>query len=84
MTVSTSIINIGAAELDHLNTRSEIEIHRFVKVINKPYQAMNDAHAVASLTEWDKLKLTTGRRYMRAWKSPRFCFVVGVLWKCIG
>ncbi|MGY6557906.1 MAG: UDP-glucose 6-dehydrogenase [Nitritalea sp.] len=42
------------ADLEYLNTRSPEEIRRLVKVVQDPYEACLDAHAVAILTEWDE------------------------------
>ncbi|PRY88405.1 UDP-glucose 6-dehydrogenase [Mongoliibacter ruber] len=42
------------ADLDYLNTRSSEENRKYVKVINDPYEAVKDSHAVAILTEWDE------------------------------
>ncbi|MGE8424657.1 MAG: nucleotide sugar dehydrogenase, partial [Sphingobacterium siyangense] len=41
-------------DLDYLGTRSPEENRRLVTVINDPYEALEGAHAVAVLTEWDE------------------------------
>ena len=44
------------ADLDYLNTRTEEENRQRVTVVNDPYEACKDAHAVAVLTEWDEFE----------------------------
>ncbi len=41
-------------DLDYLGTRSPEENRRFLKVVNEPYKAVENAHAIAILTEWDE------------------------------
>lgn len=62
------------ADLDYLNTRSEAENRRLVKVVNDPYQAMDDAHAVAILTEWDEFKTYDWQKVYEGMKKPAFLF----------
>src|SRR5690554_5284073 len=62
------------ADLDYLNTRSEAENRRLVKVVNDPYQAMDDAHAVAILTEWDEVKTYDWQKVYEGMKKPAFLF----------
>src|SRR5690554_1444721 len=62
------------ADLDYLNTRSEAENRRLVKVVNDPYQAMDDAHAVAILTEWDEFKTYDWQQVYEGMKKPAFLF----------
>lgn len=45
------------ADLDYLNSRSSEENRNLIKVVNDPYEACKDAHAVAILTEWDEFKV---------------------------
>lgn len=44
------------ADLDYLNTRTSEENRKYVTVVNDPYEACLDSHAVAILTEWDEFK----------------------------
>lgn len=44
------------ADLDYLDSRSPEENRRRIKVINDPYDACIDTHAIAILTEWDEFK----------------------------
>jgi len=62
------------ADLDYLNTRSS-EVNRArVKVVNNPYEATKDSHAIAVLTEWDEFKqLDWGKIYENMLK-PAFIF----------
>lgn len=62
------------ADLDYLNTRSEAENRRLVKVVNDPYEAMDDAHAVAILTEWDEFKTYDWQKVYDGMKKPAFLF----------
>ncbi|GAO31474.1 UDP-glucose dehydrogenase [Geofilum rubicundum JCM 15548] len=62
------------ADLDYLNTRSEDENRRLVKVVNDPYEAMDDAHAVAVLTEWDEFKTYDWQKVFEGMKKPAFVF----------
>jgi UDPglucose 6-dehydrogenase len=48
------------ADLDYLNTRSSEENRALVKVVNTAYEACNDAHAIAVLTEWENLSIMIG------------------------
>ena len=62
------------ADLDYLNTRSEAENRRLVNVVNDPYQAMDNAHAVAILTEWDEFKTYDWQKVYEGMKKPAFLF----------
>ncbi|PWJ40944.1 nucleotide sugar dehydrogenase [Sediminitomix flava] len=42
------------ADLEYLNTHSSEEIRARVKVVSSPYEAVEKAHAIAVLTEWDE------------------------------
>ncbi|HLW32659.1 MAG TPA: nucleotide sugar dehydrogenase, partial [Aequorivita sp.] len=61
-------------DLDYLNTRSEAENRRLVKVVKDPYEAMDDAHAVAILTEWDEFKTYDWQKVYEGMKKPAFLF----------
>jgi len=62
------------ADLDYLNTRSEEENRRLVKVVETPYEATNQSHAVAVLTEWDEFKTYDWQRVYENMKKPAFIF----------
>lgn len=61
-------------DLDYLNTRCEEENRRLVTIVNDPYQAMEDTHAVAILTEWDEFKNYDWKEVFRVMKKPAFLF----------
>lgn len=62
------------ADLDYLGTRSPEENRRLVKVVNEPYQACNQAHAIAILTEWDEFKTYDWQRIYDNMLKPAFVF----------
>jgi UDPglucose 6-dehydrogenase len=62
------------ADLDYLNTRSESENRKLVTVVNHPDEAMNGAHAVAVMTEWDVFKTYDWQKVYDAMKKPAFVF----------
>lgn len=61
-------------DLDYLGTRSPEENRRLVTVINDPYEALQGAHAVAVLTEWDEFKGYDWARIKEGMKKPAFVF----------
>ncbi|WP_461534463.1 UDP-glucose 6-dehydrogenase [Sinomicrobium sp.] len=62
------------ADLDYLNTRSEEENRRLVTVVNDPYQAADNAHAIAVLTEWDEFKTYDWDKIYNDMLRPSFVF----------
>ena len=62
------------ADLDYLITRSPEENRRRVKVINDPYEACKDTHAIAILTEWDEFKEYDWERIYKTVVKPAFVF----------
>ncbi len=44
------------ADLDYLETRSPEENRKLLTVVSNPMDAVQDAHAIAILTEWDEFK----------------------------
>lgn len=61
-------------DLDYLNSRPDAETRRLVSVSEDPYEACQDAHAIAILTEWDEFKTYDWPRIKRHMKSPSFIF----------
>lgn len=61
-------------DLDYLGTRSTEDNRRLVKVVNDPYEAMQNAHAIAVLTEWDEFKDYDWARIKENMKKPSFVF----------
>ncbi|WP_224490199.1 nucleotide sugar dehydrogenase [Robertkochia flava] len=62
------------ADLDYLNTRSEEENRKLVKVVNDPLEAANGAHAIAILTEWDEFKSFDWQNIYDLMLKPAFVF----------
>lgn len=62
------------ADLDYLGTRSPEENRRLVKVVNDPYEACDQAHAVAVLTEWDEFKTYDWQQIYDNMYKPAFVF----------
>lgn len=61
-------------DLDYLGTRSPEDNRRLVTVVNEPYEALADAHAIAVLTEWDEFKSYDWARIKINMKKPAFVF----------
>jgi len=62
------------ADLDYLNTRSSEENRARVKVVNSPYEATKDSHAVSVLTEWDEFKELDWEKVYNEMLKPAFLF----------
>ena len=62
------------ADLDYLGSRSEEENRKLLKVVNEPYQACEDAHAIAVLTEWDEFKTYDWEKIYERMLKPAFVF----------
>lgn len=62
------------ADVDYLNSRSEKENRALIKVVNSPYEAMKQAHAVAVMTEWDEFKEYEWDKVYDDMKKPAFIF----------
>ena len=61
-------------DLDYLGTRTPEENRRLVKVVNDPYEACIQAHAVAVLTEWDEFKTYDWQKIYSDMYKPAFVF----------
>src|SRR5690554_3000687 len=61
-------------DLDYLGTRSPEDNRRLLKVVNDPYEACTDAHAIAILTEWDEFKEYDWEKIYDAVVKPAFVF----------
>ncbi|MGX1639417.1 nucleotide sugar dehydrogenase [Sphingobacterium sp. NPDC055431] len=61
-------------DLDYLGTRSPEDNRRLVKVVDDPYQAINDSHAIAILTEWEEFKHYDWQLIKDEMKKPSFVF----------
>jgi len=62
------------ADLGYLGTRSEQENRSLVSVVNDPYEATKDSHAVAILTEWDEFKQLDWNTIYIDMLKPAFLF----------
>ena len=61
-------------DLDELGTRSAEENRRLVRVVSDPYEACQQAHALAILTEWDEFKTYDWARIKEQMYLPAFVF----------
>jgi len=61
-------------DLDFLNTRSPEKNRKMVKVVNDPYEACMQAHAIAILTEWDEFKTYDWQKIYEQMYKPAFIF----------
>ncbi|PRD46842.1 nucleotide sugar dehydrogenase [Sphingobacterium haloxyli] len=61
-------------DLDYLGTRSPEDNRRLVRVVDNPYEALDGAHAVAVLTEWDEFKDYDWAKIKEGMKRPSFVF----------
>ena len=61
-------------DLDYLATRQPEENRKGVEVVNDPYEACKDAHAIAVLTEWDQFKDYDWKAIYDNMKKPAFIF----------
>ena len=61
-------------DLDYLGTRTPETNRNGVTVVNDPYEACRDAHAIAVLTEWDEFKGYDWQKVYDNMKKPAFVF----------
>ncbi|WP_158211217.1 UDP-glucose 6-dehydrogenase [Myroides phaeus] len=62
------------ADLDYLNTRSAEANEKHLTVHANPYEALNGAHGVAVLTEWDEFKTYDWQKIYDNMQKPAFVF----------
>jgi UDPglucose 6-dehydrogenase len=62
------------ADLNYLNTRPKEENTKYLNNEKDPYSALNGAHAVAVLTEWDEFKTYDWQRIYDKMQKPAFVF----------
>jgi len=62
------------SDLNYLSTRSESENEKYVKTETDPYKALEGAHAIAVLTEWDEFKTYDWQRIYDNMSQPAFVF----------
>ncbi|MEC4117041.1 UDP-glucose 6-dehydrogenase [Myroides phaeus] len=61
-------------DLDYLNTRSAEANQKHLTVHANPYEALNGAHGVAVLTEWDEFKTYDWQKIYDNMQKPAFVF----------
>lgn len=61
-------------DLDDLGTRTPEENRKLLKVVKEPYEACEEAHAIAVLTEWDEFKEYDWRKIYDSTVKPAFVF----------
>lgn len=62
------------SDLNSLQTRSEAQNNAQLEVHSDPYEAINAAHAVAVLTEWDEFTALDWKRIYKSMSKPAFIF----------
>ena len=62
------------SDINYLNTRSEKQNTEYLKTESDPYAAMEGAHAIAVLTEWDEFKKYDWQRIYNGMQKPAFVF----------
>ena len=62
------------SDLNYLNTRSEAENENYLQTETDPYKALEGAHAIAVLTEWDEFKTYDWQRIYDNMQKPAFVF----------
>jgi len=61
-------------DLEYLNSRPQEENKKRVSVVDDPYKAVKNAHAIAILTEWDEFKEYDWNRIYNSMLKPAFVF----------
>ena len=61
-------------DLNYLNTRTEAENNTYLSTQDNPYDAVDGAHAIAVLTEWDEFKTYDWQRIYDSMNKPAFIF----------
>ena len=62
------------ADLDYLETRKPEENQDLVSIVNDPYEACKESHAVAIMTEWDEFKAYDWQKIYDSMPKPAFLF----------
>ncbi|MDB4274129.1 UDP-glucose 6-dehydrogenase [Algibacter sp.] len=62
------------ADLNYLNTRTETANAKYLEAVADPYKALEGAHAIAVLTEWDEFKTYDWQQIYNAMQKPAFIF----------
>ena len=62
------------SDLDYLNTRSSKENSNAITYCSDPYNACNDSHAVAVVTEWDEFVTYDWKKIFKSVMKPAKVF----------
>jgi UDPglucose 6-dehydrogenase len=62
------------ADLAYLNTRNDTKNKELLNVVNDPYEAAKEAHAIAVLTDWDEFVTYDWQRIYDSMLKPAFIF----------
>ena len=62
------------SDLNYLESRSAEENKKYISVKNNAYEACNNAHAIAILTEWDEFKTYDWKKIYDNMLKPAFVF----------
>ena len=62
------------SDLNYFKSRSEDENTKHLRTEISPYNAMEGAHAIAVLTEWDEFKSYDWQRIYKSMQKPAFIF----------
>jgi UDPglucose 6-dehydrogenase len=62
------------SDLDYLSTRDEKSNRELLKVVDDPYEAIKDSHAIAILTDWSEFKSYDWEKIYKSMKKPAFIF----------
>ncbi len=62
------------ADLEYLNSRDPEENRELLKVVNDPYEASKESHAIAILTEWDEFRTYDWKKIYNGMQKPAFIF----------
>ena len=84
------------SDLNYLNSRSESENDNYLSSESNPYKAVEGAHALAVITEWDEFKTYDWKKIYDSMIKPAYIFdgrnlldkqeleAIGFLYKGIG
>jgi UDPglucose 6-dehydrogenase len=61
-------------DLDYLETRESEKNRELLTIVNDPYEACKNAHAIAVITEWDEFKSYDWQKIYNNMMKPAFIF----------
>lgn len=62
------------SDLNYLNNRSEAENTKYLQTETDPYKALEGAHAIAVITDWDEFKTYDWQHIYNGMQKPAFVF----------